>query len=277
MTMQVGKEIRLKRIWKHRKAVIIPYDHGAYSGPVRGIEDPRSLTERIGTTNADAILVTPGILRVIAPVVGQLGVVVRMDGGFTKYAPVPSDYRPLISVEHALKLGADAGIVFTFVGTHDEGMSLQRLGNVAADAGGWGFPIVSEVLAPSLLSNHFGREMLPKARKGKDILDETMVAARVCVESGADIIKTRYTGTVKGFRDVVRSSNAKVIVAGGPHLNGSGEQMLQLAYDCVQADAAGIIFGRNVWQHPKMEKLIGALCAIVHEDETVSKALKLLR
>jgi DhnA family fructose-bisphosphate aldolase class Ia len=277
VSMQTGKEIRLRRIWKHRKAVIIPFDHGLYSGPVRGIEDPQVLTQRICATDADAILVAPGVLRSVAPFLGQLGVIVRMDGGFTRYAPAPSDYRPLVSVENAVRLGADAGIVFTFVGTDDEGISMQRLGEAAGDAETWGFPIVSEVLAPSLLDNHFGRAMVPRSRKSKDILGETMVAARVCAEAGADVIKTRYTGSVAGFRDVVRSCNAKVIVAGGPAMNGSDEELLRLAYECVQADAAGIVFGRNVWQHPKMEKLIKALCAIVHEGELVSKALKLLR
>ena len=54
-----GAAIRLQRIWKHRRAVIIPYDHGAYSGVVPGLEDPLKLTERIARTNADAVLVTP--------------------------------------------------------------------------------------------------------------------------------------------------------------------------------------------------------------------------
>jgi DhnA family fructose-bisphosphate aldolase class Ia len=60
-------------------------------------------------------------------------------------------------------------------------------------------------------------------------------------------------------------------------LGGADEHLLQLAYDCVQAEADGIIFGRNVWQHPRMEKIIAALCAIVHDDETVAQAKKLLR
>jgi DhnA family fructose-bisphosphate aldolase class Ia len=66
-------------------------------------------------------------------------------------------------------------------------------------------------------------------------------------------------------------------VAGGPLLGEGDEALLRLAADCVKADAHGIIFGRNVWQHPKMEKMIAALCAIVHEDESVRSALKLLR
>ncbi len=30
--MTTGKEVRLQKIWKHRRAVIIPYDHGSFGG-----------------------------------------------------------------------------------------------------------------------------------------------------------------------------------------------------------------------------------------------------
>ncbi len=275
--MQSGKQIRLSRIWKQKRAVIIPYDHAAYSGPVQGIEDLRRLTERISNTSADAILVNPGSLKIVAPVLGRLGVIVRLDGGFTKFSSAPGDYRTMYPVESALILGADAGIVFTFIGTENETDSLERLGRTAADADRYGFPLIAEILPPSLLNNHFGSTMFGKRDGASDVFAETMSVARIGAEAGADVIKTRYTGNVEQFREIVRQCGVRVIVAGGPNLNGTDERLLQLAYDCVQADAAGIIFGRNVWQHPKMEQLIAALCAIVHEDESVASALKLLR
>ncbi|MBI5472631.1 MAG: fructose-bisphosphate aldolase [Ignavibacteriae bacterium] len=274
--MQSGKQIRLHRIWKHERAVIIPFDHAAYSGPSEGIEDLRRLTERIATTEADAILVNPGALELIAPVLGGLGVILRLDGGFTKFAAAPTDYRTMCPVENALTLGADAGIVFTFVGTPHETESLERLGRTAADAGRLGLPLIAEILPPSLLNNHFGSSMFPTP-KADNVFEETLAVARIGAEAGADVIKTRYTGNVEQFREIVRQCGVRVLVAGGPNLNGTDEQLLQLAFDCVQSGAAGIIFGRNVWQHPKMEQLIAAFCAIVHDEESVQNALKLLR
>ena len=113
--------------------------------------------------------------------------------------------------------------------------------------------------------------------KEGNVFEETMAVARIGAEAGADVIKTRYTGNVEQFSAIVRQCGARVLVAGGPNLNGTDEQLLQLAFDCVQSGAAGIIFGRNVWQHPKMERLIAAFCAIVHDEESVQTALKLLR
>ncbi len=275
--MESGKQIRASRIWKHKRCVIIPYDHAAYSGPVHGIEDVRRLTERIAKTSADAILVNPGCMKVVAPVLEGLGVIARLDGGFTKFSSAPSDYRTMCPVESAVALGADAGIVFTFVGTENETNSLERLGRTATDAARHGFPLIAEILPPSLLNNHFGSTMFGRTGGAEDVFAETLSVARIGAEAGADIIKTRYTGNVGQFREVVRQCGVPVIVAGGPTLTGTDEALIQLAFDCIQADAAGIIFGRNVWQHPKMEQLIAALCAVVHEEASVSSALKLLR
>jgi fructose-bisphosphate aldolase / 2-amino-3,7-dideoxy-D-threo-hept-6-ulosonate synthase len=272
-----GADIRVQRIWKHKAAVIIPYDHGAYSGVVPGLEDPLNLTERISRTNADAVLVTPGVLRIVAPALGRLGVVLRIDGAYTAYASAPTDYLSMVSPADALRLGADAVIVFTFIGIPEEASSLQRLGETASDAGKWGIPLIAEVIAPGYLNNHFGSNVFPRPRRGADLVEETRNVSRIAVESGADLVKTRYTGDVDSFRTVVRTCGAPVIVAGGPKLGGTDESLLGLAEDFMKAGAAGIIFGRNVWQHPNMERLINAICAIVHEGENVQSAKKLLR
>ncbi len=276
--MHPGKSVRLRKLWKHKRSVLIPFDHANYSGPVPGIEDTHRLTERIASTAADGILITPGVLKHVAPVVGNLGILLRIDGGFTKYATEERDFEEICSIEDAIRLGADAAIVFTFLNTAAEAASLRRLGKTAADADQWGVPLVAEILPRSLLNNHFGTELFAQAGGSPaDVYDETRTAVRIGAEVGADVIKTRFTGHIDQFREIVRSAGARVIVAGGPLLGERDEALIRHAADCVKAEADGIIFGRNVWQHPKMEKLIAALCAIVHEEESVRSALKLLR
>ena len=276
--MHPGKAVRLQKFWKRKRSVLIPFDHANYSGPVPGIEDTLRLTERIASTEADGILITPGVLKHVAPVVGDLGILLRIDGGFTKYTTDQRDFEEICSVEDALRLGADAVIIFTFLNTDAEAASVRRLGKTATDADHWGVPLVAEILPRSLLNNHFGTQMFVQREGNRpDIFDETRTAVRIGAEVGADVVKTRYTGDIDQFREVVRSAGARVIVAGGPLLGESDEALLSLAAHCVKADADGIIFGRNVWQHPKMEKLIAALCAIVHDDESVGSAITLLR
>jgi fructose-bisphosphate aldolase/2-amino-3,7-dideoxy-D-threo-hept-6-ulosonate synthase len=276
--MHPGKEVRLQKLWKHKRSVLIPFDHANYSGPVPGIEDTLRLTERIASTETDGILLTPGVLKHVAPVVGDMGIILRIDGGFTKYTTEQRDFEELCPIEDAVRLGADAVIIFTFLNTAAEAVSVKRLGRTAVDADHWGVPLVAEILPRSLLNNHFGTQMFTPGQGSKpDLFDETRTAVRIGAEVGADVVKTRFTGDIEQFRAIVRSAGAKVIVAGGPLLGEGDEALLRLAAECVKAEADGIIFGRNVWQHPKMEKLIAALCAVVHEDESVRSAMKLLR
>jgi DhnA family fructose-bisphosphate aldolase class Ia len=261
----------------NRRVVIIPYDHGSFGGPQAGIEDLVRLTDRIARTKADGILVSAGVVPRIASVVGGLGIVARLDGGFTKFGMEPRDYEPMWSVPDVVRLGADAGIVFTFIGTPAEAVSMKRLGATAAEAQAWGLPLVTEVIPPSLLNNHFGSTIFPRASKNARVHEEIMQIGRIGAEAGADVVKTRYGGDREQFRRMVHSCGARVIVAGGPPMGGGDDALLTLAYECVQAEAHGIVFGRNIWQHPRMEKMIAALCAIVHEEETVAQARKLLR
>ena len=169
--MNLGKQLRMRRIWNHERAVIIPFDHGQYGGVPKGLEDPRRLTERIAGTPADAVLVTPGVLSTIAPSVGDLGVVLRLDGGFTKYTPLAGDYEAVVSPDYAVSLGVDAGIVFTFAGTAFNAQSLARLGRTAEAASRCGLPVISEVLPPSLLNNHFETGIFTLEAKGATITE----------------------------------------------------------------------------------------------------------
>jgi DhnA family fructose-bisphosphate aldolase class Ia len=257
--------------------VIIPYDHASFSGPVAGLQDPVALTERIARSGADGILVTPGILKSIAPVVGDLGIMLRIDGAFTKYAAGPTDYQPMYTVQQAMTLGADAVIVFTFIRTPAEPESMRRLGQTSAEADTLGMPMVAEILAPDLLNNHFNTTIFGKGERKPDLVAQTMDMVRLGAEAGADVVKTRYVGSVEQFREVVRCSPAKVIVAGGPPMKLTDENFLRLTANTVAAGAHGVIIGRNVWQHPKMEQMIAAMCAIVHDGSTVESALTLLR
>jgi class I fructose-bisphosphate aldolase len=98
-------------------------------------------------------------------------------------------------------------------------------------------------------------------------------AARLAMELGVDIVKTFYTGSTETFAQVVdRGAPALVVAAGGPKLE-TETQALQMAYDVVKARAAGITFGRNVWQSRSMGRVIRALQLILHKNSTVKEAL----
>ena len=70
-------------------------------------------------------------------------------------------------------------------------------------------------------------------------------------------------------------SPALVVAAGGPRLETDAD-VLQMARGVVQAGAAGITFGRNIWQSEHPAALIAALKQVLHANDTVDGALRLL-
>lgn len=97
------------------------------------------------------------------------------------------------------------------------------------------------------------------------------------MELGVDIVKTFYTGSSESFAQVVdRAAPALVVAAGGPRLE-TEAQALQMAYDVVAARAAGITFGRNIWQSERIGQMIQALKLVVHSHYSVEEAIGTLR
>jgi DhnA family fructose-bisphosphate aldolase class Ia len=91
---------------------------------------------------------------------------------------------------------------------------------------------------------------------------------------GVDIIKTFYTGTPETFSQVVEmAAPALVVAAGGPRLETDAD-VLRMAYGVREAGAAGITFGRNVWQSENLQAMIGALKHILHRDGSLDGALE---
>jgi fructose-bisphosphate aldolase/2-amino-3,7-dideoxy-D-threo-hept-6-ulosonate synthase len=69
------------------------------------------------------------------------------------------------------------------------------------------------------------------------------------------LIKTDYTGDVESMRSVVQGCPTPILALGGPK-HESEEAALEVIRDVAAAGAAGVIFGRNVFQAEDMEKFI---------------------
>ena len=119
--------------------------------------------------------------------------------------------------------------------------------------------------------------MYPRGPNIKNDHEYSVVAhaARIGAELGADIVKTVYTGDVESFRQVIKSCPVPIVVAGGAQMN-NDKEVLRLAEDTMKAGAAGLSFGRNVFQHSKPELISKALASVVHARTSASDAFKIL-
>ena len=271
--METGKALRLRRIFSRGKAVIIPIDHALYSGPVKGIENLKELVSIISQTSTDAVLISPGMLRRVKEVIGNLATIVRIDGTHTQLGFHLEKIDLITTVEHALKLGADMVVINVFVGTENEDELLRKLGRVATACLEWGLPLMAEMIPSYVLKYHYAQEK--KDYDEERAAAEIKLVSRLGAELGADVIKTHYTGSIDTFKEVVFTTPIPVVIAGGPKTRGD-KDFLQRVYEVIQAGAGGICMGRNVWGRQNIKGMLLALGHIVHDQAKVEEVIKLI-
>jgi DhnA family fructose-bisphosphate aldolase class Ia len=115
----------------------------------------------------------------------------------------------------------------------------------------------------------------PKIKNEFDV-ENVKHAARVGAELGADIVKAPYTGSIDSFRQVVQGCPVPVVIAGGEKMD-SDEDIFKMVEGALSAGAAGVSIGRNAFQHKKPDKMIEALCKMVHKGAGVEDAVAILK
>jgi len=256
-----GKKRRLQRIFQNdRRTVIVPMDHGVTVGPIQGLVNMQGVIDKLLLGDVDAIVINRGITKNVDT--GNAGLIVHLSG-ITVHCPDPNNKVQICSVADAVRLGADAVSVHVNVGAKEEAQMLSTMGKVACECDDFGIPLLAM--------------MYPRGPKIKDSHAVELVAhaARLGAELGADIIKTNYTGDIQSFKQVVDCCPVPVIIAGGPKSETSSD-ILQMVKDCLTAGGAGLSIGRNVFQHSDPAKMVKALSILVHNDASVSEAMKIL-
>jgi len=259
----MSKTARLNKIFRSDgKALVAVLDHASAMGPMPGIIDPRPAVEKLVTGGADAIATSMGTAIACANLLDHVGLILRVDGGITALGNMAAGMKLLFSVEDALRIGADGIISMGYVGQGEESV-LSYLALLASECQAWNVPLLAE--------------MLPFVEgKRSTEAKHVALAARIGVEYGADFIKTVYTGDPESFRQVTGTCYKPVLILGGTKM-GSDEEVLETVRGAMDGGAAGVAMGRNLWQHEHPDKITRAIAAIIHEDASVTTALKALR
>lgn len=262
--MSIGKNIRIERIFnrKSKRTIIIPMDHGLTMGTIKGLENIAEVIDKVALGGANAVLMHSGMIGAGHRQYGKdIGLIIHLSGA-TKLTPDPNRKVLVSTVERAIKLGADACSIHINIGADDEPEMLQDAQKVIESCRNWGMPLLAM--------------MYPRGPKITDENDPEVVniAVRAGVELGADIVKTNYTGDIDSFKEIVNGvKHIPVIIAGGPKLE-TNRDLIQMAYDSIQAGGAGVAFGRNIFQSEDPTKLVNAISKIIHKGCTVDEVLK---
>ena len=98
---------------------------------------------------------------------------------------------------------------------------------------------------------------------------------RQAVELGADVIKADPTDDVSIYHKIIETAGGiPVLVRGGGRV--SDRVILERTVGLLAQGASGIVYGRNIIQHPNPAGIVRALMAVVHDDADVEQALAMI-
>lgn len=242
--------------------MIIALDHGLIDGPCPGFERPGETIAAVVAGGPDAVLTSRGIAEAFASELSPVGLILRSDGSTTGLGPDgPGPAGSFFGPEDALRLGADAVAVTAMPGSDAEADTLRTLARTVSEAGRWGLPVMAE-----MVPGGFGAS---SEQRGTEAV---ALAARLGAELGADLIKAPYC---PDYAQVTASTFAPVVILGGS--KGSEADTLATVRDALDAGAAGVAMGRNVFQSPDPAAMTRALVAMVHGDASSADALTILQ
>jgi class I fructose-bisphosphate aldolase len=268
----LGKKARLHRILHEHgvgngTAIFLPYDHGLEHGP-RDFTghpesaDPRHVIRLAVEGGFNGVALQIGLAgKFYWEYAGEVPLVLKLNGK----TDIPSPADPVspvnATVEEAVRLGADAVGYTLYVGTPGQERDFAQYLRVREDAERFGMPLIVW---------SYPRGAAIDAKGGKDSFYAVDYAARTASELGADMVKVNFPQPAKqdgvpdayrgeftaqqAIESVVRSAGRSLLlVSGGGHAD--QEAMLEKARESMEAGAAGLIFGRNVFQRGHDESL----------------------
>ncbi len=275
------KSIRLKRLFnpKSNRCFDVAIDHGFFNefGFLSGIENIDAAVRTLVDADPDAIQLTIGQAPVLQNIPGRHkpSLVLRTDVANVYGKELP---RALFSkmienpVEQALRLDATCVVVNLFQIPNEPEVTAQCIDNILKikpECERYGMPLMVEPLvfrpnseAGGYMVDGDEKKIIPLVRQG--------------VELGADIIKADPTDDVTLYHKVIEiAGRIPVLVRGGG--KAPDQEILARTEALIGQGAAGIVYGRNVIQHPNPAGMTRALMAIVHDGATAAEAAAFLK
>jgi class I fructose-bisphosphate aldolase len=257
----------------------VAIDHGVFNEPsfLGGIEDMRRALDAVVTAGPDAVQLTPGQAPLLHAIAARTkpALVLRVDVANVYGTRLPRHlFCELIEepVGEAVRFDAAAVVVNLFLLPDQPALHRQCVRNIARIRPAcvrFGMPLMIEPIAMKL-----------PAAAGGYLVDgdpeKTVPLARQAVELGADVLKADPTDDPADFAGVVRvAGDVPVLARGGGKAD--EEAILRRTHALMAAGARGIVYGRNVIQHPRPTAMTRAFMAIVHDGATPEQVLAILR
>ncbi len=248
------------------KSILLAYDQGFEHGPSADFNeknvDPEYVLDIAKKGGFNGIILHKGIAEKYYE--GKPPLILKLNGK-TNVPKIEPISRQVCSVEYALSLEAKAVGYTIYLGSEYEHEMLSEFGRIQEEAHEKGLAAIAWVYPRgSAVQNDTTREIVS-------------YAARLALEVGADAVKVKYTGDSESFRWVVRAAGrVRVFMSGGPKAP-TEESFLQQVRGAMDAGAAGLAVGRNVWQHEDPMRMASYLKEIIFKNRKVEELTSKIR
>lgn len=255
----------------------VAIDHGMFNERsfLGGIEDMGAAIRAIAAAKPDAIQLPPGTAPLLQAIPGKdkPALVLRTDIANVYGTPLP---RALFSevIDRAVEQGVvlDAAcVVVNLLMLPDQPevyrACVRNVNSLKRECEIMGMPLMVEPLV--MQDNAKGGYMVDGD------IDKILPLVRQAAELGADIIKADPCSDVSEYHRVIEiAQGLPVLVRGGGRV--SDAEILGRTAELMKQGARGIVYGRNVIQHPDPAGMTRALMAVVHEGATPEAALAMI-
>lgn len=258
---QDGFSIRMNNVFSHPdgRAVLFGIDHTLFDGYISGLDNIPELFSEIPLDSVDAVLASPatyhrtrmGILS------RRVGKVMRVD---TTDAFDPGSARNVLAATVAsdteiVRSGVDAVTCFFLINAEGDRVGDYRshVVKISRMCRTYGYPLIVEALCVD--------------NNGDTVRDTKLIlyAARMASELGADVLKIDSPCDYQDLKDVVSAVDRPVLIRGGAPKE-DRSRMFREVEGFVEAGAAGIVFGRTVFQSKDPGSVMRDLYRALHGE-----------
>ena len=250
--MGLGKQIRLSRIFANPSgnlcSVAIDHFMGYQAGIPAGLRDLGATLAAVMAGQPDAVTMHKGSAAALwGPYAGKVPLILQS----SCVRPDDTAMEQLVTVEEALRLGADAIATVVYVRGSSEAQYLRGLSDMVREGARHELPVICHVY--------------PRGANQEIVYTPEDIAwgVRCTAEVGADVIKTPWSGDLAAHTQIAASCPVPLVAAGGPQ-TATLDDALEMMRDLLQAGVRGAVIGRNIWGHEDTGGALRAFRAVIH-------------
>lgn len=277
--MYKSPKVRLKRMFNESgKCLDVAIDHGIFNeySFLDGLENVEKVIGQLVMAGPDAIQTNYGqsdLLQNI-PSKNKPALVMRVDVGNpynpevhkVMYSALQNENEPLLD---AIRMDAACVVcnLLLLPGEPDlHRLSIKNISRIRSECDKYGMPLMIEPLVMKSNDIRGGYQV----DGNKKLIVPLVRQAR---ELGADIIKADPTEHVEDYHEVVEAARCPVLVRGGGK-EGLNE-IFKKSYGFLQQGTKGLVYGRNIYQHPNPARIVKAFMAMIHKNATPEEAMEI--